>query len=56
MGKRYAKWLVVRLGRHSNDGKAEPKDTLGRKLLGYLSVSSLSLIDAQKTVPVPIRG
>ena len=28
---RYGKTLVVRLGKHSNDGKAEPGDTLGRK-------------------------
>ena len=49
-------WLY-HLGRHDRNGKAESRDTFGRKL-ACLSVclSSLSLIDAQKTVAVPIRG
>jgi hypothetical protein len=56
-GMRYAKWQVARLGRHSNGGKVELRDTLGKKLVDLsLCVCSLSLIDAQKTVPVPIRG
>jgi hypothetical protein len=39
-------------------GKAEPRDTLGRKacLLLSVCVSLLSLIDAQRTILVPIRG
>jgi len=44
------------IGKHGNDGKAEPRDTLGRKLACLLSlcVSLLSLRDAQRTVPAPI--
>jgi hypothetical protein len=37
-------------------GKAEPGDTLSRKLVVFMCVSSLSLIDARKTVPSPVRG
>jgi hypothetical protein len=52
------KGRLYHLGRHDRDGKAESRDTFGRKLACCLSVclSSLSLIDAQKTVAVPIRG
>jgi hypothetical protein len=48
------------IGKHSNDGNAEPRDALGRKFACCLCaicvcVSLLSLIDI-KTVPVPIMG
>jgi hypothetical protein len=33
------KGKLYECGRHGNDGKAEPRDTLGRKLLSSLSVS-----------------
>jgi hypothetical protein len=55
-GERYAKRQVVRLGRHGNEGKAEPRDTLGRKLV-ILYVCVLAISNrCSKTVPVPIRG
>jgi len=38
-------------------GKADSETRwAGSLLVVYLGVSSLSLVDAQKTVPVPIRG
>jgi hypothetical protein len=37
-------------------GRQNPEIRFGRKLTCFICVSSLSLIDAQKTVPVPIRG
>jgi len=38
-------------------GRQNPETLFGRELaLLSICVSSLSLIDAQKTVPVPIRG
>ena len=56
-GTEVCRMAGCRLGRHSNGGKAGLRDTLDRKLVNlYLCVSSLSPIDAQKTVPVPIRG
>jgi hypothetical protein len=49
------KRLVARLGKHSNDGKAEPRDTLGRKLACCLSAKCPCCLDrCQKTVPVPM--
>jgi hypothetical protein len=37
-GIKVGKWLVVRLGKHSNDGKAEPRDTLVESSLGLTTL------------------
>jgi len=45
-------------GGHGNGGEVKPKDMFGVESLldVYLCVYSASLIEARKTVPMPIRG
>ena len=48
---------IVQLGRHDRDGIQNLETRLIESFLVVcLAVSSLSLIDTQKTVAVPIRG
>jgi hypothetical protein len=37
------KWLIVQLGRHTNEGKGRPRDALCGKLACCLSVCLLTL-------------